>query len=74
MGATPSMIESSLGYTKVMFAGNATVTLLFLNNAIFRGAGDPAIAMRMLWISQRDQHRRVPAVDLRRRVRFPRWA
>jgi MATE family, multidrug efflux pump len=51
MGATPSMIESSLGYTKVMFAGNATVTLLFLNNAIFRGAGDPAIAMRMLWIS-----------------------
>jgi putative MATE family efflux protein len=51
MGATPSMLESSLGYTKVMFAGNATVTLLFLNNAIFRGAGDPAIAMRMLWIS-----------------------
>lgn len=51
MGATDSMIASSLGYTKVMFAGNATVTLLFLNNAIFRGAGDPAIAMRMLWIS-----------------------
>lgn len=50
MGATPSMIESSLGYAQVMFAGNATVTLLFLNNAIFRGAGDPAIAMRVLWI------------------------
>ena len=50
MGATPSMMASSLGYTKVMFAGNATVTLLFLNNAIFRGAGDPAIAMRMLWL------------------------
>ena len=51
MGATPSMIASSLGYTQVMFAGNATVTLLFLINAIFRGAGDPAIAMRMLWLS-----------------------
>ncbi len=50
MGATPSMVDSSLGYAQVMFAGNATVTLLFLNNAIFRGAGDPAIAMRVLWI------------------------
>jgi putative MATE family efflux protein len=50
MGATDSMIASSLGYTKVMFLGNATVTLLFLNNAVFRGAGDPAIAMRMLWL------------------------
>jgi putative MATE family efflux protein len=50
MGATESMIASSLGYTQVMFAGNVTVTLLFLINAIFRGAGDPAIAMRMLWL------------------------
>jgi putative MATE family efflux protein len=50
MGASPSMIASSIGYTKVMFAGNATVTLLFLINAIFRGAGDPAVAMRMLWL------------------------
>jgi putative MATE family efflux protein len=50
MGATDSMVASSLGYTEVMFLGNATVTLLFLNNAVFRGAGDPAIAMRMLWL------------------------
>ena len=51
MGATPSMIESSLGYAVVMIGGNATVTLLFLTNAVFRGAGDAAMAMRMLVVA-----------------------
>jgi putative MATE family efflux protein len=51
MGGTPGMVNNALGYTVVMLGGNATVTLLFLLNAIFRGAGDAAIAMRMLWIA-----------------------
>jgi len=51
MGATPSMLSSSAGYASVMLGGNATVTLLFLTNAVFRGAGDPAMAMRMLVVA-----------------------
>src|SRR5215510_233723 len=36
MGATDQVIESGVGFTRVMLGGNATVLLLFMLNAVFR--------------------------------------
>jgi len=51
MGASEGVISSSSSYAFWMFAGNYTVTFLFLINAIFRGAGNAAIAMKALLLA-----------------------
>jgi putative MATE family efflux protein len=51
MGATPEIVAIGSGYARIALGGCGAIIMLFLNNAIFRGAGDAAIAMRLLWVS-----------------------
>ncbi len=51
MGASPEIVATGTGYARIALGGCGAIVMIFLNNAIFRGAGDAAIAMRLLWVS-----------------------
>lgn len=51
MGGDDEVVRIGTGYAMVMLGGNAAILLLFLLNAAYRGAGDAALAMRVLWLA-----------------------
>ncbi len=51
MGSSESMINTGYKYPLIIIGGNIVIMFLFIINAIFRGAGDASLSMRVLWIS-----------------------
>src|SRR5258706_16227949 len=62
MGASPQVVALSSGYARITLGGRAAFMMLFLTNAIFRGARAAPIPMRLLWLS--NIHNLVPDPSL----------
>jgi putative MATE family efflux protein len=51
LGGSEELIAEGIWFTRIMFVGNFVIIFIFLMNGIFRGAGNAALAMRTLWLS-----------------------
>lgn len=51
MGAGPGILRVGSTYSRIMMSASGIILMLFLINAIFRGAGEAAVAMRVLWVA-----------------------
>lgn len=51
LGAEQNVIELGTPFARIMYGTNGVIVFLFLLNAIFRGAGDAAIALRVLIVA-----------------------
>lgn len=51
MGAEAETVKEGITYTRILMGSSVVIMLLFLINGIFRGAGNPMIAMKSLWLA-----------------------
>jgi putative MATE family efflux protein len=51
LGASPAVLATGTGFTRIMLGGSVTIVLLFMINAAFRGAGDASTTLRTLWLA-----------------------
>lgn len=51
MGGSPEVVAAGTTFARIQLGGMVVIILLFVNNAIYRGAGDPSMAMRSVWLA-----------------------
>lgn len=51
MGGEPEVVRVGTTFARIQMGGMVVIILLFVNNAIYRGAGDATMAMRSVWLA-----------------------